>query len=672
MDFEDLNFQQKVAVEFNGNHVLVLAGAGTGKTKTIVSRAAYLISKGIAPRNIQILSFTRKSAREIVERVKSMFPSSEAKLLNGSTFHAWCTTIIKSNPKIFSFSKYTLLEPEDQVDAFRLILGKNKIIIEETRIKPYLFRDVYSYMVNVKCNLTEAIRHIIFNNQNNDETNKLIKENKQHFEVTIKEYIRYKNSHQQLDYDDILQGVVSVLNNNPHAQKYIASQYEHILVDEMQDTNPLQWALLSLFQPYCHLFCVGDDAQSIYAFRGADFRNVHSFKEKVLDAEVLKLEENYRSTQEILDVSNWLLEQSPLDYNKHLKAVRGRGEKPILKHFETDREEANWISDDIIQSITSEGKSYKDHMILSRTGFGLKAIEIVCISKKIPYQIFGGIQLLESSHVRDVLSVLKIIANIHDELSWMRYLQVWEGIGVGKASPPIEQIANCKTIDECITTLKTNNLKRADITDTLEAIKDLNTSPHQALEIAVKHMQTRLSKLYEDWSKRALDFPLLAQIAQSHSTINEFITEFVLDPSLKEGNIKEGSQITDVVTLSTIHSAKGLEADSCYVINVSPGIYPSIKSISQGKEEIEEERRCLYVALTRAKNKLVVTRKFDSIRTTQDGRTDDSQVIESYFFNSLPDSLFDNTVSQEEPLGNTSDYNGGGILWTPWNDFNFE
>ena len=244
MSFDDLNPQQKAAVEFSGKHVLVLAGAGTGKTKTIVSRAAYLISHGVNPTKIQILSFTRKSAKEIVNRVNSMLPNNKANLLSGSTFHAWCTHLIKSHPKIFPFHQFTLLAPEDQCDVFKLIMGKNKIAIKETRLKSSDFRDVYSYMVNVQCTLSNAIRHIIFHNQNNDDTNQLIAEIKQHFETIIRAYIQYKLNHRQLDYDDLLKGVVDILRQAPSSQKHIASKYEHILVDEMQDTNPLQWALL--------------------------------------------------------------------------------------------------------------------------------------------------------------------------------------------------------------------------------------------------------------------------------------------------------------------------------------------------------------------------------------------------------------------------------------------
>lgn len=670
MNFDDLNPQQKAAVEFSGKHVLVLAGAGTGKTKTIVSRAAYLISHGVNPTKIQILSFTRKSAKEIVNRVNSMLPNNKANLLSGSTFHAWCTHLIKSHPKIFPFHQFTLLAPEDQCDVFKLIMGKNKIAIKETRLKSSDFRDVYSYMVNVQCTLSNAIRHIIFHNQNNDDTNQLIAEIKQHFETIIRAYIQYKLNHRQLDYDDLLKGVVDILRQAPSSQKHIASKYEHILVDEMQDTNPLQWALLSLFQPYCHLFCVGDDAQSIYGFRGADFKNIHSFKEKVPESEVLKLEENYRSTQEILDVSNWLLDQSTLNYNKKLQAARGKGEIPWLVHFENNWEEANWIGENIIQNITERGKTYKDHLILARTNRMLTKIEKTCLEKRIPYQMFGGIKLLESAHIKDALSILKIIANIHDEIAWMRYLQLWQGIGETKANQYIEKMAGCKSITECIGTLK-NISKITDITSVIEAIKDLNTNPSKAIEETIKNMDKILAGHYDDWTIRKSDFQVLIKMAEPYPSIDDFVTAYTLDPSLQEGKIQEGFQNDDVVTLSTIHSAKGLEADTCYVINVSPGIYPSIKSITQGYDEIEEERRCLYVALTRAKNKLIVTKSLEANRSNWNTPDTNKQINENYFFNHIPSKFFQDTVLQENTPIETDNHRGES-QWAPWENFNFE
>lgn len=693
MDFGELNQQQREAVEFGGRHALVLAGAGTGKTRTIIARAAWLISSGVDPYRIQILSFTRKSSAEIVQRVRSMLP--EVRNLSGNTFHSWCTGLIKYYPKVFAFSDFTLLEPADQTDAFKLLLGKDRIVIQKTRMKPSVFRDVYSFAVNTRCSLSESIRRIVFEGETGEEVNRLIEENRHHFASIIRKYQEYKASHRQMDYDDILNSVVSVLSRNGEARKYLASRYDHILVDEMQDTNPLQWSLLAQFVPYCHLFCVGDDAQSIYAFRGADFRNVHSFSERVPDAAVLKLEDNYRSTQEILDVSNWLLEQSPLDYGKKLRAVRGSGEKPRLEHFYSEWDEANWIADDILEGYTENSKSYSDFMVLSRTVRGLRSLETVLIERKIPYQVFGGVQLLESAHIRDLLSVLKVVSNIRDEISWARYLCLWPGIGEVTAAKYIEAFADCKTADECISVLEKKlgagrgrgsecDGLRPGAVETLDRLKVLDSSPSEAIDTALECMQGILSARYpSDWKKRLTDFPVLSRIAKSYSTVNEFIVEFVLDPSLNESLFGDRETDGDVVTLSTVHSAKGLEADTCYVMNVSPGTYPMSRAVAEGLDAVEEERRCLYVALTRARNRLVITRNISSLhgsrlmvsasvsdRDNPSGQAVDSDNVETYFFNGLPADLFDSDLSMEAE-GTMDTFSGTASDWSPLSGFDF-
>lgn len=675
MDTFILNAQQKAAVEYNGKHLMVLAGAGTGKTRTIVARAAYLISHGTDPKRIQILSFTRKSAGEIVERVKAMLP--EAKGLDGSTFHSWCYRIIRSNPKIFPFSDFTILDESEQEDVFRFILGQNSEVTERTGIKARVFKDVYSKVINTCCPLSVAIKDVVLAEERMTDAQKdeWIINNKKYFEIVIHQYIDYKEQHKRLDYDDLLFQIINVLGSNPDAKQHIASKYDHILVDEMQDTNPLQWDLLSLFIDGCHLFCVGDDAQSIYGFRGADFRNVHSFKERVPDSSVMKLEDNYRSTQEILDVSNWLIAKSPLKYDKQLRSVRGAGNKPELVHFNSEWDEAGWIADDIMKGITDSEKSYSDYMVLSRTSNGTRTLQTIFTERGIPYQVFGGMRLLESAHIRDVLSALKITANVKDELSWMRYLKLWQGIGNKTSAKIIEKIKNCKTTGDCIMILNQLKLKDSATVETLDAIKDMNNNPSKALEVAVGHMKNMLSARYgDDWERKSKDFPVLIKVAESYSTITEFLSDFTLNPVLDEGNMMADDSPRDIVTISTIHSAKGLEADTCYVLNVSPGVYPMARNISKGSDEIEEERRCLYVALTRAKNRLVVTRNIRSIQCSNGtiGQEDNEMPNnDTYFFNELPENLFETEYPKNEFIEQDNSYAGGMTPWIPAFGFDF-
>lgn len=675
MDFYLLNGQQRAAVEYNGKHLMVLAGAGTGKTRTIVARAAYLISHGTDPKRIQILSFTRKSAGEIVERVKAMLP--DAKGLDGSTFHSWCYRIIRSNPKIFVFNDFTVLDESEQEDVFKFLLGQNSEVAEKTGIKAGVFKDVYSKAINTCCSLSVAIKDIVLAEERMTDAQKdeWIRNNKKYFEIVIHQYIDYKEQHKRLDYDDLLLQIINVLGSNPDAKKHIASKYDHILVDEMQDTNPLQWKLLNLFIDDCHLFCVGDDAQSIYGFRGADFRNVHSFKERVPESTVMKLEDNYRSTQEILDVSNWLISKSPLQYDKQLKSVRGAGNKPELVHFHSDWTEAGWIADDILKGIADSEKSYSDYMVLSRTSNGTRTLQTIFTEKKIPYQVFGGMKLLEAAHIRDVLSALKITANIKDELSWMRYLKLWHGIGNKTSAKIIEILGNCKTIEDCISVLKNVKIKDGDTINTLDAIKDMNANPSKALEVAVEHMNNMLSARYgNDWDRKSKDFSVLVKVAEKYPTITEFLSDFTLNPILDEGDMMADNSPKDIVTISTVHSAKGLEVDTCYVLNVSPGVYPMARNIAKGNDEIEEERRCLYVALTRAKNRLVVTRNIRSIQCsmeTEEQESSEQQKNDTYFFNELPDNLFDIEYPKSDYIVPDNSYTGASTPWIPEFGFDF-
>lgn len=629
----ELNEEQREAVSFDGKHLLVLAGAGTGKTKTIIARALHLLESGVNPSKILILSFTRKSANEIVSRIAALNTKSIG--ISGQTFHSWCMNIIKSNPNIFNREEFTCLDEDDRESAIKLLCGKKFKDKDDKRISPSKIIDVYSYAKNAKCSLSESIRVKIYDNGNTEGLRDKIAKNKSVYEDVIKKYILYKNDHNYIDYDDILGIVSSVLKNNPKAAQFISQKYEHILVDEMQDTNPLQYELLSSFYNNCHLFCVGDDAQSIYGFRGADFKTIHNFTSIVEESRKTKLSLNYRSTQEILDVSNWLLSQSTIKYDKKLNSFRGNGEKPVLIHVDNNWEEANHITNDILKNINEKGYEYKDHLVLSRTNSGLKIVESHCLSKKIPYQIFGGTQLMQSKHVRDIMSVLRISANFRDELAWVRYLQLWERIGDVTSARIILSLSKCTTLKECINEIKGMNLQE-EIYKTLELLDGLQYNPSKAIHETVKAMCPRLSVLYKDnnWTSRKKDFVLLEDMAQDKENISAFIAEYVLDPKLEVYN-KNAGKNDNIVTLSTIHSAKGLEASNCYIVNVSPFSYPTPRAVLNGIDAIEEERRCLYVALTRAKDKLFIYKNVEVTSAVGLGINDkdyDGEILEEDIF----------------------------------------
>ena len=633
-----LNAQQLAAATATERHVLVLAGAGSGKTRTIIARAHHLIDSGVSPHRILLLSFTRKSAREIAERVKLSFSSRQSEGLVGQTFHSWCLGLIKSYPKIFSCSNHTVLDEEDRESCFKLLCGKNFKTKEGRGVSAKAVAEVYSYAMNAQCSLSDAMRVKLYDNAPADdkEVKMAIENNRESFATIIKKYFEYKNERHYLDYDDILDVVAKCLSGNAEAREFISKRYDHILVDEMQDTNPLQYRLLNAFQKRCHLFCVGDDAQSIYGFRGADFKTIHEFTDKVPGSVVYPLTMNYRSTQEILDLSNWLLACSPLNYDKKLISVRGHGSKPEVFHWEDEWQEAEEVTYRILKAVNEEGSLWADNMVLSRSVWGLRKIEVACLEKEIPYVVYGGTGLMQSRHVRDVASSLRIISNYRDELAWMRYLKLWKGIGDVTASKIIGNVIMAGSLSDSLQKLSDMNLQK-EIAATLVSISSMQLSPASAIETALQTMDARLQELYkEEWDWRRRDFEVLKEVAAGSASVGEFVAEYVLDPKL-EITLKEPGKDDDKVVLTTIHSAKGLEATNCHIVNASAFSYPTSRAVLNGEEAIEEERRCLYVAMTRAKDTLTIYRSVESIHESHYDN-------EYYFLSDIPAQLVKSVV----------------------------
>lgn len=658
---DNLNEEQRYAVHFNGKHLLVLAGAGTGKTHTIISRARKLIEEdGVDPKRIVILSFTRKSAQEIASRIKVGLDSSITKGLIGRTFHSWCNELIHSFKNAFFAENFILMDEDDRESCFKLLYGRKVQKIEGEKISPKEISSVFSFMVNKQCSLSDAIRNKyvgLRQKDNNGEYISDISEYKTFFEEIIRKYITYKNEHRYLDYDDLLLIVSKTLKQNNKIRDFVTSRFDHILVDEMQDTNPLQYELLSSFYEKCHLFCVGDDAQSIYGFRGADFETIHNFTSTVPDSKACKLTLNYRSTQELLDLSNWLLEQSPLNYDKKLKAFRGSGNKPVFIHYDNEWDQANDITDKILNSVHMENMKFKNNMVISRTTFGLREVEGCCVRKKIPYMLFGGSGLMQSAHVRDVASAMRIVANHRDELAWMRYLMLWKGIGEVTASKIIGKILKAHSLDESLMVLRAEKIDN-EISDVLIGFSDCMNNVVMAIDGALKGMEKLLERKYEsqwgEWRKN--DFTILKEVALECGNISEFIAEYVLDPRA-ETTLKGQSKKEDCVILTTIHQSKGLEAEHCYIVNVSPFSYPSSRAVSEGEESVEEERRCLYVAMTRAKDSLFLYR--NAITAHVQTSSEDTNNNDKYFLNGISENLAEyvyigkqqqlNTLYQQEP-----------------------
>ena len=622
---DELNPQQKQAATTESQHSLVLAGAGCGKTKTIVARAAYLIDQGIPANQIQILTFTRRSASEIVARVELAL-GEQAKGLRASTFHTFCMYLLRRVPKAFGLEQFSIIDRDDQLMMFRLIRGKDDKKNPNQLPKPQELCDLYSFARNTRQKLSDTLEkqhpeHLAFKDQ---------------IAEIMKEYETRKRARSFLDYDDILAIVASALDQSEGLADYVASLCQHMLVDEMQDTNPLQWALLEPLKDKVSLFCVGDDAQSIYGFRGADFENIHHFKDRVPNAQVFKLEQNYRSTQEILDLSNWLLDQSEIQYNKRLDAHRGEGVKPRMHIFPNEFDEAKWIAIDIKERHYLQGSKWSDHMVLVRSSFAARHIEAACIAANVPYRFIGGMKLLETAHVKDLLSLLRVIANPLDDIAWMRFLTLWNGVGDVGASRLAQQLLLEPEFDLIFDKLEKFGRIPAETLLIMKQMTVLKQEVQACVSLGIQAIEAQLAENYKkDWNRRQGDFELVKQLASKHTQLSEFLEEYVLDPvSISE---IERQSDSDVVTLITIHSAKGTEQKVCYVVNVTPGQYPHARAQGDFKD-VEEERRVLYVALTRAQNELILTKQNLSL-WARDVIDEQGRKVESYFLNDLTRNL---------------------------------
>lgn len=617
---KSLNESQRYAATYPLEHILVLAGAGCGKTTTIISRASYLISKGISPERILILTFTRKAAFEIVTRIEKCL-DKQSYGIKACTFHRWCIDILKTNPKIFGYENFTLIDRDEQLQIFKRIRTSYK----DNRLpKSAKMLDAYSFARNTRKSLSEVIFEKLFD----------YSFAKEKIAEMMKSYEEEKRIKNYLDYDDILDIVASSIQQNKDVCKWLAEKYDCILVDEMQDTNPLQWNLLEPLSKYTKLFCVGDDAQAIYGFRGADFNNIHSFQERIPNSVIIKLEDNYRSTQEILDLSNWLLKSSQIKYDKELKAVLGNGEKPYLHTFVNIFEESLWIAEDLMQRYKKD-KIWNNKLVLVRSAYSGRNIEVECLRHSIPYVFIGGQKLLESAHIKDLLSLLRLSENYKDELAWYRFLTLFPGIGDVTANKIISKIIACASKEEVNNLLRSTLIENCGIKTVYEhLIQEENLE--SKIDISISFMDEILMLKFgkNEWTARRNDFVYLKQLSSKYKNIKDFVEEYLLDPIFSSQ--QETEKKKDYLIISTIHSAKGTENEIVYISDVTVGRYPSQRDM-HSLENIEEERRVLYVAMTRAKKELIITRNTyaptwedeDSIRLLQ----------AQYFLKNLPENI---------------------------------
>ncbi|MCC3308757.1 ATP-dependent helicase [Psychrobacter sanguinis] len=613
----ELNQSQLLAATTIKGKVLVIAGAGSGKTKTLTYRTSYLIESGASPSSILLLTFTRKAADEIKGRVKALLAenvadnSASANLrglnlnaITSGTFHSFCNMLLRRYSGLLGINpRFTILDTSDSEDAIDLIC-KEKGFVRKNMKQAFPRKKTLQNLISTSRNRRILLKDLI----ENDYPDLTI--HIPAIEQLAEEYHRYKRANHLYDFDDIISQVVSHLRNNLQFRRLIQDTYRHVMVDEYQDTNVPQKQLIDyICEPdNVSLMVVGDDNQSIYAFRGANYENILLFGNSYPDAKLIKLEQNYRSTPAILDYVNALSEQITLGYQKRLFSdLPIAGNKPVLSRRSNEAEEAKYIANRIID--LKPDLDYNDFAVLSRTSFQSNRIQLEFMERNIPFIVVGGIKFIEKRHIKDILALVKILYNPNDSIAWHRILTLFKGVGEVTATRITQAINSSNDSFEPLLDPKLNKNKEQLIELYEVLIKaGQQTAVADTLDILIEFYLPVLKTVEDNWRERSEDFRVLKNLAQEHSSLDNFLENLALDPpndsvaTLTQPEQKD----KDAVTISTIHSAKGLEWPVVFVNALVDGLMPHHRSVAEF-EELEEERKLFYVACSRAKTHLYLT-----------------------------------------------------------------
>ena len=589
-----LNEKQLNIVKNAEGPCLVLAGAGSGKTRVLVYRVCYLIENGVSPSNILLLTFTNKAAKEMIERIEKIL-SVYPKGLIGGTFHHVANLLLRIYGKEININpNFTIIDEEDSISIL-------KEIIENTKRKdefphPSKIKEFISLSIN-KC---ESLKETIITNF--PEYTHLISD----VEKINKEYQKVKRNLNQLDYDDLLIYWYKMMRDEKTGAK-ISNRFKYILVDEYHDTNKLQAKILYLLsKTHRNIMVVGDDAQSIYSFRGATISNIMEFPKIYPDAKTFYLDINYRSTPEILNFANDVISHNKVQFPKKLISIRKNGVKPVVVKCRNMKEEAIFVSQRI-NKLLELGIEPKDIGVLFRSRYQAAELEIELSKLKIPYIIRGGLRFFEQAHIKDIVAYYRIIENFKDVLSWKRIFNLSEGIGEKTTKNLVDLILKTENFEEFKKILKDIKLRekgKDSLNKNIELIENLKIlSLPDGIELILNSgYKNYLTKKYRDYTERMEDIKNLKEIVSLYSNISDFLSE----ASLQEYSKGESPNVKNAITLSTIHQAKGLEWKIVFIIGVSDNHFPHPYS-KNDISLLEEERRIFYVAITRAKEDLYIT-----------------------------------------------------------------
>ncbi len=622
IDFsKELNPEQLKVVTNGDGPCLVLAGAGSGKTRAITYRVAYLLSQGVDPKNILLVTFTNKAAREMVERVGALtantpsnspllggeLPTSPGVLLPWSgTYHHIGYRILKQYSTLLGFkNNFSVLDSQDSLDLIKLCIKSEGIDRKEKRFpSPKVIQSIMSYARNAETTIEDVLE---LKHQNFLEIADVIKR-------IAEDYRNRKKEANVMDFDDLLVYWYLLLLKSENVRNKYAEQFQYVLVDEYQDTNKIQASIINLLaSKHRNLLVVGDDAQSIYSFRAADIQNILDFENKYKDAKTFKLETNYRSTPDILNVANEVIGNNLHQYEKKLKSVLENFAKPEVHAFADQAEEAIFIVNRI-EELMNEDVEPNKIAVLFRAAYHSQALEMELVKKGIDYDYRGGVRFFERAHIKDILAYLKILNNVEDRVAWSRVLNMQVGIGPVAVEKLLQFINESeepfKNLEEVGSVLGAKGqVGWNDFLQIFQPLLKLNkeeTSVGDFIRLIIESKYKEyLENEFPDYRERIQDLEQLSVFADKAEDLNSFLAEAVLQEGFNNA-LANNINNEEKIILSTVHQAKGLEWEAVFVINLASGQFPNDRALRES-DGLEEERRLFYVAVTRAKKYLHLT-----------------------------------------------------------------
>lgn len=617
---ESLNNAQRKAAGFGepqpgapmrSGPLLIIAGAGTGKTNTLAHRVAHLVINGVDPARIMLLTFTRRAAVEMRRRAVEILRKALDDTLGGKsqtiaqrltwtgTFHSLANRLLRHYaPQLGLDPNFTVIDRSDSADLMDQLRTELGFAAKEQRFpRKDTCQTIYSHRVNTQKPLHDTL----------EQQFPWCLQWEQDLTQLYRAYVERKQKLSLLDYDDLLL-YWHALMSEPLLAKQVAAHFDHVLVDEYQDTNSLQARILEALRPDgSGLTVVGDDAQAIYSFRAAEVENILGFAQRYTpNAEVIPLGQNYRSTQQVLDVSNALMAEAPRQFRKHLLSARDTGTTPKYVTVEDLESQAEYVAQQVLLR-REAGAGLRRQAVLFRSSSHSDLLEVELMRRKIPYVKYGGLKFLEAAHVKDMIGVLRWADNPRNTLAAFRVLQLLPGMGPVNARWTLDALAEASGSIKALRSIKVPSqceLPFKRLADLMEKLSEPGLPWPGQVRLAREWYQPHLERIFEHFHTRIGDLDQLEQLSQQFPSRERFLTELTLDPPNATSDLSgKPSLDEDFLVLSTIHSAKGMEWDTVFVLNVVDGSFPS--EFATGKQEmIDEERRLLYVAMTRARNEL--------------------------------------------------------------------